>query len=294
MNKIDLHMHSVVSDDGEFHIQTLIDIAKDNDIEIMAVADHNSTKAYFESFDTKGIKLIPAVELDCTFLDKDFHLLGYGIDPSAEIFKKIEEEIKRQEVEASKYRLHYVQNVMELKLDEKILDKRGRDGIYVAEALCEAALAMEENKNNPYLKDYLPLGKRSDNPQVNFYWDYFAKGKEGYTPIDYIKMEEAIKIFRSQKAEIILAHPGNNVKEDKQLLDDIIALEIDGLEVYSSYHNEEQIAFYKNACKFYGLLETCGSDFHGRTKSSVKMGDCKMPMEEEKKLYNYLIKNVIK
>ena len=102
MNKIDLHMHSIVSDDGEFEIQTLIDMAKENEIEIMAVADHNCSGAYLTDFDTKGIHLIPAIELDCTFLGKDFHLLGYGIDPSAEIYKKIEEDILLQEQTATK------------------------------------------------------------------------------------------------------------------------------------------------------------------------------------------------
>ena len=294
MNKIDLHMHSIVSDDGEFEIQTLIDMAKENEIEIMAVADHNCSGAYLTDFDTKGIHLIPAIELDCTFLDKDFHLLGYNIDPTAQIYADIYKNILEQEVEGSKYRLDYVKNVMKLKLDEDILKLRNRNGMLVAEALCEAALNIEENKDNPYLKPYLPGGARSDNPQVNFFWDYFAKGKEGYHPLYFITMEEAIKLFRSQKAEIVLAHPGNNVKEDIQLMDDIIALGIDGIEVYSSYHNEDQIAFYKNVCKKYGLLETCGSDFHGRIKPTVKMGNCHMPKEDEAKLHAYLMNNVIK
>lgn len=294
MNKIDLHMHSIISDDGEFPIQTLINKAKENNIEIIAIADHNSTKAHLENYDAKGIHVISAIELDCTFLGKDFHLLGYGIDPSAEIYKKIEEDILLQEQTATKHRLDYVKNIMKLKLDSSILEKRCRNGIIVAEALCEAAMACDENRNNSYLKEFYPGGKRSNNPQVNFFWDYFAKGKEGYFPTHYISMEEAIKIYRSQKAEIVLAHPGNNVKEDKQLLDDIIALEIDGLEVYSSYHTSEQIDFYHKACEKYGLLMTCGSDYHGRTKPNVQMGQCYMPLHEEENLYKYLKTNLIK
>lgn len=294
MNKIDLHIHSHVSDDGQYDLQTLLDKAYQNNIEIIAIADHNSTKAYLEEVNSHEIKIIPAIEMDCTFLGKDFHLLGYGIDPQAKIFEKIENDILKQEKEASIHRLQYVKEVMKLKLDPHILKLRTRNGVLVAESICEAALAMEENKSNPYLKEYFPGGKRCDNPQVNFYWDYFAKGKEGYISIRYISMEEAIQLYRSQNAEIILAHPGNNVKEDKQLLEDIITLGIDGLEVYSSYHSRDQISFYREACNQFGLLMTCGSDFHGRTKPTVKMGMCYMPKEEETILKDYLMMNVIK
>ena len=294
MNKIDLHMHSHISDDGQYDVQTLLDIAKKSEVEIIAIADHNSTRAYEEIADTHGIKVIPAIEMDCTFQNKDFHVLGYGIDPEDKVFKKVEENVFLQEQEASKFRLDYVQNKMGLKLNYEILEKRGHDGIYVAETLCEAALACDENKNNPYLIEYYPGGKRSDNPLVNFFWDYFAKGKEAYTLVNFPSMKETIALYKAQNAKVVLAHPGNNVKEDSRLLEDIISLGIDGIEVYSSYHSDEQIKYYYEACKKNNLLMTCGSDFHGRTKPTVKMGKCNMPKEEEIILKDYLLKHIIK
>lgn len=294
MNVIDLHMHSRNSGDGQYSTQELIDMASERNMEMIAIADHNSVKAYFETFNQRGIKLLSAIELDCTFEGKDFHLLGYGIDINDSVYEEIEEKIFQQEKMASTHYLKYVQEEMGLVLDEEILKERARNGVYIAETLCEAALARAENKNNPYLKEYYPEGKRSDNPQVNFYWDYFSQSKKGYVEMKFMSMQEAITLYKKQGALVVLAHPGNNVKEEETLLEQIIALGIDGLEVYSSYHNDSQIDYYQKMADQHGLMATCGSDFHGRTKPSVQMGVCKMPSEKEEILLmklNVLLEN---
>ena len=122
----------------------------------------------------------------------------------------------------------------------------------------------------------MTVGKRSDNPYVNFYWDFCAQGKPAYVEINYISLKEAINIIVDSGGVPILAHPGNNIKEDKQLMESIIKQGIEGLEVYSSYHNKTQVDFYKEIALEKNLLSTCGSDFHGKTKPSIDIGssDC--------------------
>lgn len=71
----------------------------------------------------------------------------------------------------------------------------------------------------------------------------------------------------------MLAYPGNNVKENRDLLKSIISYGIKGIEVYSSYHSKEQVEFYKEFALNNKLLITCGSDFHGKTKPSIYLGD---------------------
>ena len=41
---IDVHMHSLYSDDGEFSPEEIIAIGKKEEMEIMALTDHNSVK----------------------------------------------------------------------------------------------------------------------------------------------------------------------------------------------------------------------------------------------------------
>ena len=51
MNKsyIDLHMHSLYSDDGEFTPTQLVEMCHEAGVKIMAIADHNWVKAIYEA-----------------------------------------------------------------------------------------------------------------------------------------------------------------------------------------------------------------------------------------------------
>ena len=42
---IDLHMHSLYSDDGQFTEEELVNIAHKSNLKVMAIADHNSVEA---------------------------------------------------------------------------------------------------------------------------------------------------------------------------------------------------------------------------------------------------------
>lgn len=290
VNTIDLHMHSCHSLDGEKTVQELIDIAVNSKVDVIAIADHNSTRAYYDEADTKGVTIIPAIELDCQFQGKDFHILGYGIDPKNPVWDEVKETVDKMERDSGLKRLEIIQNDLGIKIDMDKLKELRPSGVYEAESVCEVALAMPENDDNPYLLEFRPGKKHGVSPYVDFFWEYCAKGKIAYSPMEFMPMEKAIEIYRSQGAKVVLAHPGNNVKEDTQLLEDIIALGIDGLEVYSSYHTPEQIEYYKQAALKHNLMMSAGSDFHGKTKPHVYMGKCQMPLEKEIELKEWILK----
>ena len=48
---------------------------------------------------------------------------------------------------------------------------------------------------------------------------------------------------------------------------------IDGIEAYSNYHEPIHNEYYAEFAKKHGLLITCGSDFHGKHKPSIEMGE---------------------
>ncbi|MDD7280837.1 MAG: PHP domain-containing protein [Erysipelotrichaceae bacterium] len=287
MNSIDLHMHSIYSLDGEKTVDELLAIAHESHIHTIAIADHNSTLAYRDIKNT-DVNVIPAIEVDCSFHDKDFHILGYFIDPFHPVWDTIRNNVSEMEKKAGLKRLEIIQNEMGIKIDMDKLKELRPNGIYEAESVCEVALSMPENDDNPYLLEFRPGKKHGVSPYVDFFWEYCAKGKIAYSPIEFMSMEEIIQIFRSQNAFISLAHPGNNVKEDDQLLEDIISLGIDGLEVYSSYHSFEQIEYYRNKALAHNLVMSAGSDYHGKTKPHIHMGDCQMPFNDEQNLITYL------
>ncbi|MDR2020264.1 MAG: hypothetical protein LBQ14_05785, partial [Treponema sp.] len=157
-------------------------------------------------------------------------------------------------------------------LDEKEALSRAKNGFVTGELAAEIVLAKADAGENPLLRPYLPGGGRSDNPYVNFYWDYCGQGRAAYVHIEYISMEEALAAIENAGGVSVLAHPGQNLKGKEDMLPSIIDLGIEGIEAYSSYHSPEQSLYYKQQADSYGLLVSGGSDFHGKTKPAIHMG----------------------
>ena len=278
MSYIDLHMHSYYSDDGEFEPKQLIDLCLEKNIKYFSIADHNSVRGIKEAKEYcvgKNINIIPAIELDCTFNEINLHVLGYGIDYDKTVFYDIEDNIIKQEQFASKKRMKLVKE-LGIDFSDEVINSLSRNGVVNGEMIAEAAMEFDKNHENPLLMPYYENGSRSDNPYVNFYWDYCAQGKAAYAEVSFISLQEAISIIEESGGIPILAHPGNNIKESINLLEQIISCGIKGIEVYSSYHSKEQVEFYKKFSLKHKLLLTCGSDFHGKTKPSIVIGgtDC--------------------
>lgn len=278
MSYIDLHMHSYYSDDGEFEPKQLIDLCLEKNIKYFSIADHNSVRGIKEAKEYcvgKNINIIPAIELDCTFNEINLHVLGYGIDYDKTVFYDIEDNIIKQEQFASKKRMKLVKE-LGIDFSDEVINSLSRNGVVNGEMIAEATMKFDKNHENPLLMPYYENGSRSDNPYVNFYWDYCAQGKAAYAEVSFISLQEAINIIEESGGIPILAHPGNNIKENINLLEQIISCGIKGIEVYSSYHSREQVEFYKKFSLKHKLLLTCGSDFHGKTKPSIVIGgtDC--------------------
>lgn len=293
MNKsyIDLHMHSKYSDDGEFTPTQLVNMCYEAGIKIIAIADHNWVKAIDEaSLQAKqlGIKYIPAIEIDCTYQGINLHVVGYGIDHTNPIFNQLGQNIMDQELTCSVKKLELT-NALGFDLDKSQLDELSENGVYTGEMFAEALLKDPRYQDHELLKPYREGGLRADNPFVNFYWDYYAQGKPCYTEIQFPSLEEAIQIINDNGGIAILAHPGNNLKGQFEIFDEMVRIGLQGVECFSSYHSVEVNEYFYNKAKELNVLFTCGSDFHGKTKPSIKLGEngCIDPEEIEKNLKKY-------
>lgn len=280
---IDLHMHSLFSDDGEFTPTELVEKCEAAGIKIMAIADHNSTKAISEAQQVaanKGIIFIPAIEIDCTYNGINLHVLGYDIDYKKRIFLEIEENILSQERKCGLKKLELT-NTLGFELTKDQLDQLSSNGVYTGEMFAEVLLEDERYIDHELLKPYRKGGSRSDNPFVNFYWDYYAQGKPCYTEMIYPSLEETIKIIKNNGGVAVLAHPGNNLKGKFDVFDEMVKIGIQGVEAFSSYHNEETIEYFLNKGREYDLLITCGSDYHGKTKPAIHIGENKCTIDPQ-------------
>lgn len=250
MSIVDLHMHSFYSDDGEYTPTQLVDMCHQSGIQIMAIADHNWIKANNEaSLRCKelGMTYIPAIEVDCTYKGVNLHVVGYGIDDSEE-FNKLGEGIEKQEQACSLKKLELT-NELGFELEKAQLDVLSSNGAYTGEMFGEALLNDPRYSDNELLKPYREGGFRSDNPFVNFYWDYYAQGKPCFTEIKFPTLEDTIKMINEHGGVAVLAHPGNNLKGQFELLNEMVELGLQGVECFSSYHPEEVNQYFYNKAK---------------------------------------------
>ncbi|MBQ7839467.1 MAG: PHP domain-containing protein [Lachnospiraceae bacterium] len=275
---MDLHMHSLYSEDGEFTPAQLVEQCGAQGITVMSITDHNSIRANSEAellAKEHGICYIPGIEIDCTLEGVGFHVLGYCIDYHGEDFARIEENVVTQMVNTSAELMRKTQAMgFDITAEDVFAVSRTayRPEIWTGDIFAEVLLGKPEFAEHPLLAPYRPGGSRSDNPFVNFYWDYYSQGKPCHVKIEYPPMREVIDIIHRNHGIAVLAHPGVNLKGREHLLEPLLELPFDGIEAFSSYHTTEQAAYYHEVSKTKKILTTCGSDYHGKTKPAVHLG----------------------
>lgn len=273
---IDLHMHSIYSDDGEFTPTELVEKCAKAGVKIMAIADHNSVRGVTEGLraaQKMGINYIPAVEIDCTFKDLNLHVVGYGIDYQAPAFEQIENDVLQQELSSSQKKIELTKK-LGFDVSQDSLKALSDNGVYTGEMFAEVLLGDSSYLDNPLLQPYRNGGGRGDNSYVNFYWDYYAQGKPCYTKIVYPTFEEVVQLIHDQGGVAVLAHPGNNLKEKFEIFAQLVESGLDGVEAFSSYHSPQTNQYFYQTALEQGLLITCGSDYHGKTKPAIRLGSC--------------------
>lgn len=272
MPVFDLHMHTSASDDGEYSVEQLLNLCRRAGLSHIAITDHNTVKAVPEALMVApkfGLEIISGIELDAQLNGHGFHILGYGIDYADPRFTRVEQDIIGQEVSAAQRKLDVFEEISGLRVEIEEIEAISGTRQVTGELVAEVLLNRLDASGCDILQPYMRGGARSDNPYVNFYWDFFSQGKPAYVEIEYISVAQAIELIHNAGGMAVLAHPGQNLGHDESLLAQVLAQGMDGVEVYSSYHDERDIEFFK--AHLGDRLLTCGSDFHGKTKPAIKL-----------------------
>ncbi|KEY58432.1 PHP domain-containing protein [Serratia sp. DD3] len=275
MDKIDLHMHSSYSDDADFPVETVIARCQANGISTLAITDHNSAYSVLKAktFASPSLNILSGIEIDCTFEGRNFHLLGYGFTPSDD-FVTIHKHFNGIQREQTPKKFEKLRE-LNFYLDEQRLEQVCGGAIPQEEQMGEVILEDQRNADHPLLLPYRAGGSRSDMPLINFYWDFFGPGKVCYLPVTYPAMSTMVEVIRHNGGIPILAHIGANVKSHhSQVIDDVLKIGVMGVEVFSSYHSPELAEQLYQFTVGRSAFVTCGSDFHGRNKPKIEVGQC--------------------
>lgn len=286
MSYIDLHMHSIVSNDGQYTSKELVERAHRLGIKIMAIADHDSISAIDEGLKCAkeyGIKLIPAIEISSEMNDgTPLHILGLNINHKDPRFIEREKTIRSICQKSANDFMNAALNVG-FKFDKQAALAKANDGVVTEEMIAETILADHRNDDDPRLFEYRAGGIKSDNPGFNFYKEFYGKKDcPCYVKLPNANMniKDVSELIHSTGGKMVLAHPAYNIQRDIDKLNEISTYGLDGIEVYSSYHNEEDIKFYEQHASRLNIIKTVGSDFHGKCKPAIEMGSVYCNEEE--------------
>ena len=273
--KADLHIHSRYSNDGEIGIPDIIRQCKTEEVDIFSISDHNciggSREAFRLSAGLNGLHFIPGIEIDCNYRGTDLHLLGYQVDLEGSDFDLLEVSNRQRHMEAVPQMVHNLAKLgIEIDLEELMIKSAGEPPS--AELFAEVLLQEPGQGSNAALKPYLPGGDRSEMPLINFYLDFFAQGKPAYVKIEHMRFEEALELVTGNGGIPIVAHPGLNLKGREDVANTLIDLGAAGLEVFNNYHSDDQVEYLAEICRQRAVLMTCGSDFHGKNKPLISIG----------------------
>ena len=272
----DLHTHTLHSD-GSFTPAELVSAAREKDL-IIALTDHNTVSGlgdFLCEAERQGVTAVGGVELSTVYGGREFHLLGLFVEP--EYYRRVEELCTEYHKLKEQSNIDLIDKLRALGYDISYgeIQKRNIKG-----RVNRAHIAAE----------LIERGYVGSVPEA---FDMLLDEKCGiYTPPPRLKIEDAIAFLREIRALPVLAHPLKEIGADelRKMLTTLKECGLVGIETMHSSYSEQMIEVSKVIASEFGLLESGGSDFHGRIKPGVELGVGKGNLDISDKIYYDFLK----
>lgn len=272
--RVDFHIHSNRSCDGDFSPAELVGFAREKGFRALSIADHDTVAAYPEAVELAaeaGVEMIPGIEVTTLFGGREFHLLLPFVDWTSPAVAGVIDSQTECRMGEARERVEKIGKLGFALSWEEVWEKSNGAaplGVKIAQILLENP----ENEKNPALEFFYRKKNRAIAPYL-FYKEYFAEGKAAYVPKRFIDLLDVLEMASETGGVPVLAHAGAYFQqatgEDVRFLKD---RGLAGMEVYTFYHTPEQVAYYRQVAEELDLVATAGSDFHGRIKPHVAFG----------------------
>ncbi|MDR3597351.1 PHP domain-containing protein [Clostridium sp.] len=280
---IDLHIHTTSSDGSDEPKEILIK-AQNSGLKYISITDHDSIGAYEKLKDINisnyfDGKLIPGCEFSVVYNGIPIEVLGYGIDLDLINKTGIVSDEKFLERENN-----YLTKMMEVckNLDIKFSNNLSiKEGKYFATQIMHADLKKYPENEKHFTKEVwesLNAFYRTcvNNPNSSFFLDQTK---------NYLTIPEASDLIKKAGGKAFLAHLYGYFSDDHdKLLNSMVSLNaLDGIECYHSLHSIDKTKHLLDYCNKHNLYSSGGSDYHGKLKPNVKLGesilDTKIPFK---------------
>ena len=261
---IDLHVHTTASD-GQYSPTDIIGKAKEKNIKIIAITDHDTVSGLEEgkiAAKKADITLVPGIELNIKAaplnINGEFHLLGLGLkNVSSSLTDLIEEIINNR-----------------LERNQEIIKKIQADGFDLTLEEMEADFP-NTVLGRPHFAAELVKKKIVKTRQVAFD-KYLAKGRPWYVTRIGADLDDAIEAIKDSGGVPVIAHPMSLYLSWGKLpdvLQDFYKRGVQGLEAFHPGARVTECLRLEELGRKIGYFITAGSDFHGeKIRSDRRLG----------------------
>ena len=277
----ELHAHTS-SSDGQLSAEELVNSARSQNIQTLAITDHNTmngvleAQEYITKNNIKDIELISGIELDAC--DQScLHILGYNIQD----IQQMQQFLKHYDDANKKVYQQIIANLQGIGVnisEEQVLTHFG-------------ATELTKQRIGNYL---IANGYAKNSSEVT--QKYLGKQCPTYVPRVQPTAEECIDIIHKCGGFSVLAHPMELMKYNKQLptessvvkyIDHLTTLGLDGIECCTYKHTPEQEMTLIDYCDHKGLIKTIGNDYHGKENQRLGIDEHAMIEDFKQALYSH-------
>ena len=273
--KIDLHNHSYCSD-GVLSPTEVVRLAKEQECDIFALTDHDTTDGLVEAkieAGKLGLEFVPGVEVSAMWSNMTIHILGLGID------------VNNKVLQAGLKQHQEFRAIRALKM------ARGLGGAGVVNAMekTQAVAKRSMITRTHFAQMLIQEGICKDMKSV---FKRFLTGKKpGGVKSEWAQYDEVISWIHTAGGVAVLAHPlryrMTNTKV-KRMMSDLAANGCDGVEVVTGSSSADEITLMSQWARELGLLASSGSDYHGWPNQRVRIGRLQDLPNQSKNILNSL------
>jgi predicted metal-dependent phosphoesterase TrpH len=258
--KIDLHTHTTFSD-GTLTPRELVELARQRELSVLAVTDHDSTEGLAEAFEAAegtGLELVPGVEFSTTRDGHGIHVLAYWVELDDGEFQA---ELTRLREDRWTRGQRMVRRLQELGYPisfdrvQEIAEGKNIVRPHVAQALMEAGVVSSIDE--------------AFTPEL------IANGGRAYVEKHALDPVAALALIKRTGGVAVVAHPGlfrEGLGVPDGILQEMIDAGLDGIEVAHPDHPPEAEQRYRELAGHKALVATGSSDCHGTRYDPIRLG----------------------
>lgn len=279
--KIDLHIHSTVSD-GKMCVEEIFQEAHRRKIDLISITDHDSLDSQESALrlsDQFQIDYVCGIELNVTYSHPDdkngkiisLDFLGYHYDiKNQRLVEKLRELREYRELRAEKI----LQN-LNMEFQKRNIQPFTAGDLQAIQATVDGSFG------RPHIADYLIKKGIVRNKQEAFD-QYLVQCNVPKMPLS---LAEASSLIRGAGGKLFFAHPAHprgtsmvsltpSLDEQQKIIKEKILALIDGIECWHSSYDDTTTRSYLQFAKTHGLAVSGGSDCH---QQPIIMGTVDVP-----------------